>query len=91
MPAARSIGLSQEEDKQLREIEHQQGLREKVRLRAKVIHLSHSGMKAEEVAAYTGRHVSTVLRDFERWEASGLEGLQDGRAPGRRSPLGEQE
>jgi transposase len=48
-------------------------------------------MKAEAIAAYTGRHVSTVLRDFERWEALGLEGLQDGRAPGRRSPLGEQE
>jgi transposase len=91
MPAARSIHLREEEDKQLREIEHQQGLGEKVRLRAKILRLSHSGLKAQAIASYTGRHVSTVLRDFERWEASGLEGLQDGCAPGRRSPLSEQE
>lgn len=91
MPAARYIKLSEAEDEQLRNIEHQQGLREKVRLRAKILRLSHRGMKAEEVATYTGRHVSTVLRDYERWEALRLEGLQDGRAPGRRSPLGEQE
>lgn len=89
MPAARYIKLSEEEDEQLQAIEHQQGLREKVRLRAKVLRLSHRGMKAEEIATYTGRHVSTVLRDYERWEARGIESLQDVSAPGQRSPLGE--
>ena len=91
MPAAKYIRLSETEDKQLREIEHQQGMREKVRLRAKILRLSHRGMKAEAIASYTGRAVSTVLRDYERWERLGIEGLQDGRAPGRRSPIGEQE
>ncbi len=91
MPAAKSISLSEAEDKQLREIEQQQGLREKVRLRAKILRLSHRGMSVEEIASYTGRHSTTVLRDFERWETAGIAGLQDGRAPGRRSPLGEKE
>lgn len=91
MSATRYIKLSKEEDEQLRAIEHQQGVREKVRLRAKVLRLSHRGMKAEEIASYTGRHVSTVLRDYERWEALGIAGLKDGRAPGQRSPLGEEE
>lgn len=91
MPSARYIKLSEEEDKQLREIEHQSGLREKVRLRAKILRLSHRGMKAEEIASYTGRDVSSVLRDFNRWEQSGVEGLADGVGSGQRSPLGEQE
>ncbi len=55
MPSARYIKLSEEEDKQLREIEHQSGLREKVRLRARILRLSHRGLKAEEIASYTGR------------------------------------
>lgn len=65
------------------------GLREKVRLRAKILRLSQRGMKAQAIAGYTGRHLSTVLRDYERWETLGIEGLQEGCAPGRRSPLGE--
>lgn len=89
MGAARYIKLSEAEDKQLGELEHQQGLREKVRLRAKVLRLSHRGMSVEEIASYTGRHPTTVLRDFNRWQESGVEGLADGVGSGQRSPLGE--
>lgn len=88
---ARQVKLSEAEDVQLREVEQQPGLHEKVRLRAKVLRLSHRGMQAKEIAAYTGRHLSSVLRDYSRWEEKGLVGLADGAIPGRRSPIGEKE
>lgn len=88
---ARQVKLSEAEDKQLRQLEQQPGLHEKVRLRAKVLRLSHRGMQAKEIAAYTGRHLSSVLRDYSRWEEKGLAGLADGAIPGRRSPIGEKE
>jgi transposase len=34
------------------------------------------------VAAYTGRGAASVLRDLDRWEERGFEGLADGTAPG---------
>ena len=90
MGAARYIKLSEAEDKQLQDLEHSQGLRDKVRLRAKVLRLSHRGMSVEEIASYTGRHITSVLRDFNRWEEKGVQGLADGVGSGQRSPLGEQ-
>ena len=89
MPAARYIRLSEAEDKQLQEIENNKGLAEKVRLRAKIVRLSHRGMNVTEIAAYVGRDDSTILRDFDRWEGQGIAGLADGASPGQRSPLGE--
>lgn len=88
---ARAIKLSDAEDEQLRRLEQQPGLHEKVRLRAKVLRLSHRGMQAKEIAAYTGRHLSSVLRDYNRWEEKGLAGLADRAIPGRRSPIGRRE
>jgi transposase len=89
MPAARYVQLSEAEDKKLQGIENNKGLAEKVRLRAKVVRLSHRGMKVTAIAAYVGRDDGTILRDFDRWEARGMEGLADGDIPGQRSPLGE--
>ncbi len=89
MGAARYIKLSEAEDNQLREVETRKMLNEKVRLRAKVLRLSHRGMSVEEIASYTGRHSTTVLRDFNRWRKNGVEGLADGIGSGQRSPLGE--
>lgn len=86
---ARRVRLSEADDAALREVEQGAGWREKVRLRAKVVRLSHRGMSAREITAYTGRHLSSVLRDFSRWEQRGLAGLADGAIPGRRSPIGE--
>jgi transposase len=91
MPAARYIELSDREDQELKELENNQGLAEKVRLRAKVIRLSHRQMRSEEIANHTGRHRSSIRRDFDRWEAQGVEGLADGTSPGQRSPLGAKE
>lgn len=88
---ARQVKLSEAEDERLRKVEQQAGLREKVRLRAKVLRLSHRGMPAKEIAAYTGRHLSSVLRDFTRWEKQGLTGLADSVIPGRRSPIGQEQ
>lgn len=83
------MNLSEADDAALREVEQGAGWREKVRLRAKVVRLSHRGMSAKEIAVYTGRHRSSVLRDFSRWQEQGIAGLADGAIPGRRSPIGE--
>jgi transposase len=56
-----------------------------------VLRLSHRGMSIPKIAEYTGRSESTLLRDFNRWEAKKIEGLADGKASGQRSPLGEAE
>jgi transposase len=89
MAAARYIQLSEADDKKLQGIENNQGLAEKVRLRAKIVRLSQRGMKVTAIAAYVGRDDGSILRDFDRWEARGIEGLADGKIAGQRSPLGE--
>ncbi|MGL4608164.1 MAG: helix-turn-helix domain-containing protein, partial [Trueperaceae bacterium] len=91
MPAARYIQLSEAEDKQLQAIENNKGLAKKVRLRAKVVRLSHRGMKVTAIAAYVGRDDGSILRDFDRWESQGIAGLADGNIAGQRSPLGDKE
>lgn len=85
------ITLSEAEDKQLQHIEANEALHKKVRLRAQVVRLSHRKLSAEEMAVYLGRSYRSVLRDLQRWEARGVEGLADGEKPGQRSPLGEVE
>ncbi len=82
MPPARFVRLTPEEDDRLREIEQDPHLKPKVRLRAQVLRLSNRGEGAERIAAYTGRSPASVLRDLDRWEGRGLEGLADGTAPG---------
>ncbi len=82
MPPARFIQLTPEEDDRLREIEQDPLLKPKVRLRAQVLRLSNRGEGVEQIAAYTGRSQASVLRDLDRWEGRGLEGLADGSAPG---------
>lgn len=91
MPRGRYVTLTADEDKQLQELEHDSGTNEKVRLRAKVVRLSQRRMSVEEIARYTGRHSVSILRDFNRWEAAGVEGLADGVGSGQRSPIGEME
>lgn len=90
MGAARYIQLSEAEDKELQGIESNPDLNEKVRVRAKVLRLSHRGMSVEAIATYTGRDATTVRRDFKRWEKNKVAGLADGQSKGRRSPLDEQ-
>lgn len=82
MPPARFVRLTPEEDGRLREIEHDPHLKPKVCLRAQVVRLSGRGEGVEQIAAYTGRSPASVLRDLDRWEERGLEGLADGTAPG---------
>ncbi len=82
MPPARFIRLTQEEDDLLRKIEQDPLLKPKVRLRAQVLRLSDRGETAEKIAAYTARSSASVLRDLDRWEQHGFEGLADGTAPG---------
>jgi hypothetical protein len=81
MPPARFVLLTPEEDDRLRQIEHDSHLKPKVRLRAQVLRLSGRGEGVERIAPYTGRSLASVLRDLDRWEKRGFEGLADGPAP----------
>lgn len=91
MGASRYIELSEAEDKELQGLEHSSKVNEKVRMRAKVLRLSHCGMSVEDIANYTGRDVTTVRRDLTRWEKEKVAGLADEKAQGRRSPIGDQQ
>lgn len=93
MPAARYVKLSEAEDTALWEVERNAGLSDKVRLRARVLRLSHHGVEVAKIAALVGRDDSTIQRCFDRWESRGMEGLADGYGEdfGRRSPLRETE
>jgi transposase len=91
MPAARYITLSEGEERKLKALEENELLHKKVRLRAKVVRLSHRGMSVPEISTYTGRSESALLQDITRWERKKFEGLSDGEIPGQRSPLGEKE
>ena len=82
MPPARFVRLTPEEDDRLRKIEQEPLLKPKVRLRVQVLRLSNRGESVERIAAYAGRSPTSVLRDLDRWERDGLEGLADGTAPG---------
>ncbi len=82
MPPSRFVRLTEQEDAQLRRIEQDPHLKPKVRLRAQVLRLSHHGSNMAAIAAYTGRGAASVLRDLDRWEKRGFEGLADGTAPG---------
>lgn len=82
MPRSRFIQLTDHDDARLRDIEQHAHLKRKVRLRAQVLRLSHRGQTIQQIAAYTGRHPTSIGRDFDRWERQGLVGLADGTAPG---------
>ncbi len=82
MPPSRFVRLTEQEDARLRRIEQDPLLKPKVRLRAHVLRLSHRGSNMAAIAAYTGRGAASVLRDLDRWEERGFEGLADGTAPG---------
>ncbi len=83
MSAARYIHLTQQQDQKLREIEQNAHLRAKVRLRAQVLRLSHQGCTVENIASYTSRGRSSILRDFDRWQQHRFEGLVDATAHGQ--------
>ncbi len=82
MPPSRFVRLTPEEDARLRQIEQDPLLKPKVRLRAQILRLSGRGEGVRSIAAYAGCSGMSVLRDLDRWEERGFEGLADGTAPG---------
>src|SRR5665811_273576 len=82
MPRSRFIHLM-DDDARLREIEQNAHLQPTVRLRAQVLWLSRRGDTIAQIAAYTGRHATSIGWDFDHWQAWGLTGLADGAAPGQ--------
>jgi transposase len=67
MPPSRHIELTYEEDENLREVEQNPHLRNKVRLRAQVLRLSGRGSNMAQIASYTGRSPTSIARDLDRW------------------------
>jgi transposase len=87
MQPSRFIQLTDDQDLRLRDIEQNAHLKPKVRVRAQVVRLSHRRHTIQQIAAYTGRHRSSISRDLDRWETHGVAGLADGTAPGNVSPI----
>lgn len=83
MQASRFIHVTDDDDTRLRAVEQNAHLKPKVRLRAQVLRLSHRGDTITKIAAYTGRHPTSIGRDFDRWQDQGLAGLADGAGPGQ--------
>ena len=87
MQPSRYIRLTRNEDLRLRAVEQDAHLNAKVRVRAQVVRLSHRGHTIDQIAAYTGRHRSSISRDLDRWRDHGVAGLADGTAPGHPTPI----
>ncbi|AFZ67208.1 helix-turn-helix domain-containing protein [Deinococcus peraridilitoris] len=79
----RFLRLTAQQDNELRGIEQNPLLREKVRMRARIIRLSHQGFSLEQLAQHFGRNVETISQDLGRFEQHGINGLGDGQAPGQ--------
>lgn len=82
MSAKRYIKLTPEEDEQLRKVEQTAGLGAKVKLRATILRLSNQGWDIEQLVQYMKWSRWSILRDFDRWEAQGVQGLADRTPPG---------
>ncbi len=72
MPTVGYAHLSCEEDQELRKMENNTMLREKVTLRARVIRLSQRKTGASAIAEYTERNYRSIRRALERWEGNYL-------------------
>lgn len=81
---ARRIAISDEDDIQLRALEHNMHIHPKVRLRASLLRLHRSGWTVAQLAQHVDRNVQAVHNDLTRFEERGLAGLADGCAPGQR-------
>ena len=65
--------------------EHHTALRRVSQRSTPVVRLSHRGQTIRQIAASTGRHPTSIGRDFDRWQEQGVAGLADGTAPGHPS------
>lgn len=79
----RFVRLTPQQDNELRDIEQNSLLHEKVRLRARIVRLSHTGFSLEQLAAHFQRSIEAISQDLDRFEQHGLQGLADGQAPGK--------
>jgi transposase len=78
----RFLKLAPEEDGVLRELELNPLMNAKVRLRASIIRLNHAGWGVPRLVAHFGRNPQSIHNDLDRFEAFGVAGLADGKAPG---------
>ena len=78
----RFLKLAPEQDGGLRELELNPLINAKVRLRASIIRLNHAGWGVPRLVAHFGRNPQSIHNDLDRFEAFGVAGLTDGKAPG---------
>ncbi|GEM50103.1 helix-turn-helix domain-containing protein [Deinococcus cellulosilyticus] len=79
----RLVHLTPEEDQNLRRIELSPSFNEKVRLRARILRLSHQGWTIAELSEHFDRSIEAVRQDLLRYQHDGLRGLADGKAKGK--------
>ena len=84
MPAPLKIDLSEEEDKNLLELQKLAGIPYRVKERAEIIRLRHYGWSVEKIAQYKGKSPHTVRDCFHRWKKRGMEGLWEKMGRGRK-------
>lgn len=73
----RFIRLRQEDNDRLREMEQNPHINAKVKLRAQILRLSHTGMSIQSITEHVGRSRDMVCATFKRWEEEGYKGLAD--------------
>lgn len=83
-PPSRHVRLSAEEDAALRELELSVVVNAKVRLRASVLRLNAAGWNVPRLSAHFRRNEQALHNDLDRYEAQGISGLADGKAPGNK-------
>lgn len=91
MPSRRFIRLTKEELRELQQVEHDKGLSDTVKMRARFVRLSDSDKSVAGIAMMCNTKEVNVLRAFDRWEAEGVQGLKEKPIPGRPGSLGEKE
>lgn len=78
----RFVCLTLEQDNQLRELEQNGLLSQKVRLRASLLRLSNKGMSLAQLAEHFRRSSQAIRNDIKRYEQHGINGLADRKSPG---------
>lgn len=61
----------------MRELEQSAYIHKKVRLRAQILRLSHTGFAMTEIARHVGKSYNLVRATFTRWQQQGYAGLAD--------------
>ncbi|MDJ0570488.1 MAG: helix-turn-helix domain-containing protein [Pleurocapsa sp. MO_192.B19] len=84
MPAPLKISLSEEEDRQLLNLQQHSKTPSRVRYRAEIVRLNAYGWSVSQIAEYKKLSSHTVRKSLHSWSNQGLEGLWEAGGRGRK-------